>query len=132
MIIVMMGATHPHLQASEASALGEGNQRFPRNEGGRGERSEPTLPPAFRRGRNPSPGTPSPLFRKSGEGEVSPPPDLHPSIPEGKKNKFQTMEDVFPSIVPTVQSRNYFLLINSGADPKLWKGKNNPERNRDC
>jgi hypothetical protein len=44
MIIVMMGTTHPHLQASEASAPGGGNQRFPRNEGGRGERSEPTLP----------------------------------------------------------------------------------------
>ena len=50
MIIVMMGTTHPHSQASEASAPGGGNQRFPRNEGGRGERSEPTLPPAFRRG----------------------------------------------------------------------------------
>jgi len=51
MIIVMMGIAHPHSQASEASAPGGGNQRFPRNEGGRGERSEPTLPPAFRSGR---------------------------------------------------------------------------------
>ena len=51
--------------------------------------------------RNLSPGTPSSLFCKPGEGEESPPPDLHPSIPQGKHNKFQTMGNVFPSIVPT-------------------------------
>ena len=51
MLIVMMGTAHPHLQASEASAPGGGNQRFPRNEGGRGgAKAKPTLPPAFRRG----------------------------------------------------------------------------------
>ena len=36
MVIVMMGTTHPHLQASEASALGGGGQKFPRNGGRRG------------------------------------------------------------------------------------------------
>jgi hypothetical protein len=105
MIIVMMGTTHPHSQASEASAPGGGNQRFPRNEGGRGERSEPTLPPAFRRGRNPSPGTPTSLFRNPGGGKYPPPPDPHFSVPEDKQNKFQTMGNVFPSIVPTVKIR---------------------------
>ena len=36
MVIGMMGTTHPHLQGRVAPALGGGNQRFPRNEGGRG------------------------------------------------------------------------------------------------
>ena len=52
LFINMMGTTHPHSQGRVAPALGGGYQRFPRNEGGRGERSEPTLPPAFRFPRN--------------------------------------------------------------------------------
>jgi len=47
--------------------------------------------------RNPSPGTPTSLFCNPGGGEESPPPDLHPSIPQGNQNEFQTMGDVFPS-----------------------------------
>ena len=45
MIIVMMEITHPHSQASVASAPGGGNQRFPRNEGGRCERQRAYSPP---------------------------------------------------------------------------------------
>jgi len=51
--------------------------------------------------KNLSPGTPSSLFRNPGGGEVSPPPDRYLSVPKDKKNQFQTMGNVFPSIVPT-------------------------------
>ena len=55
-IIGMMGTTHPHLQASEVSALGGGGQKFPRNGGRRGgaKRSLPSSP-------------------RFGEGGISPP-----------------------------------------------------------
>jgi len=56
-------------------------------------------------GRNPSPGTPTSLFRKPGEEEVSSPPDPYSSIPEDNQNAFQTMGNVFPSIVPTIKIR---------------------------
>jgi len=105
LFINMMGATHPHSQGREAPALGGGGQKFPRNGGRRGERSEPTLLPAFRRGRNPAPGAPSSLFRNLGEEEVSSPPDPYFSVPEGEQNKFQTMGNVFPSIAPTIKIR---------------------------
>ena len=115
MIIVMMGTTHPHLQASVASAPGGGNQRFPRNEGGRGERSEPTLPPAFRRGRNPAPGTPTSLFCNPGGGEVSP-----PQTPTSQSLKISRISSkwvvwVFPSIPPTSKIRRKELTYSRGS-----------------
>jgi len=55
--------------------------------------------------KNLSPGTPSSLFRNLGEEEVSSPPDPHFSVPEDEQNKFQTMGNVFPSLVPDVKIR---------------------------
>jgi hypothetical protein len=45
MIIDMMGTAHPHSQASEASALGGGGQKFPRNGGRRGGAKRAYSPP---------------------------------------------------------------------------------------
>jgi len=45
LFIIMMGITHPHLQASEASALGGGYQEDPQTEGGRCERQRAYSPP---------------------------------------------------------------------------------------
>jgi len=55
--------------------------------------------------RNPAPGTPTSLFCKPGGEEVSSPPDPYFSVPEDSQNKFQTMGNVFPSIVPSVKIR---------------------------
>ena len=55
--------------------------------------------------KNLSPGTPSSLSCNPGGEEVSSPPDPHFSVPKDKKNAFQTMGNVFPSIVPSVKIR---------------------------
>ena len=56
-------------------------------------------------GRNPAPGTPTSLFCNLGGEEVSSPPDPYSSIPEDNQNAFQTMGNVFPSIIPTIKIR---------------------------
>ena len=61
LFIIMMGTTHPHLQASEASALGGGNQKYPRNEGGRCERQRAYSPPCVSGGEANEVSLPSPL-----------------------------------------------------------------------
>ena len=55
--------------------------------------------------KNLSPKTPSSLSCHPGGDEVSPPPDPYLSVPKDKKNKFQTMGNVFPSIAPPVKIR---------------------------